>query len=651
MVRIAALLLAFSLPALAQPPVLIPRDALLGNPERLKPLISPDGSKLSYLAPDEKNVLQIWVRPLAGGDAAVVTADKKRGIRQYQWAEDSKTLLYLQDNDGDENFHVYALDLDSKNERDLTPFKNVKAGIVDTHPRFPDTVLVSLNLRDRKVFDVHKVSLKTGAVEVDTLNTGDVTQWLTDSNFQVRAAYAQLSDGSTEIRVRDTVKSAWRSLIKSGPDETLALYGFTFDNKSLFLGTTIGTDTQRVVEKNLKTGSEHVMAKSDTSDPTNVMVHPNKFEVHGVAFDVNGKNEWTVLDSSLREALAAMKAQAEGEVDVVSRDNADAFWVLSLSQDKAPVSYWLYEKAAKRATLLFSSQPKLAGAPLVDVRPVAFPARDGLNLNAYVTVPVEPKGLVLLVHGGPWARDSWGYSGLVQLLANRGYAVLQVNYRGSSGYGKRFLNAGNKQWGLSMQNDLLDAVAYTTQAVTLDPKKVCIMGGSYGGYAALYGAAFNGDVFRCSVDLVGPSNIATLLRTTPPYWAAMKGMLSRRVGDLDVPLEVEALRKVSPLFVADRIATPLLIGQGANDPRVKQAESEQIVAAMEKAGRPVTYVLYPDEGHGLARPENRIDFFARAEGFFAKVLGGRFEPLPADGKVPGSSGVVKVVKGNPQAAR
>jgi dipeptidyl aminopeptidase/acylaminoacyl peptidase len=643
MIRIAALMVLWGVPATGEVP-LIPRELLLGNPERAAPRLSPDGSKLAWIAPDDKGVLQVWVRTLGSSDDAPATADKKRGIRTYQWAEDSRTLLYLQDNDGDENFHVYALNLETKNDRDLTPFRGVKASIVDTNPRFPDTVLVSLNLRDRKAFDVHKVSLKTGAVEQDTLNPGDVTQWVTDASMQVRGASVSTSEGGQEIRVRDTLRTPWKSLVKVGPEESLSLYGFTLDGKSVFIGTTVGTDTLRVVEKNLKTGSEHIIAKSDTSDPTGIVLHPTKHEVHGVAFDVNGKSDWLVFDSSLRDALAALKAQADGEVDVVNRDTADQNWVMSLVQDKAPRSYWLYERQAKRATLLFSSQPKLAGAPLVEMKPVQFPARDGLTLNGYLSMPSDPKGLVLLVHGGPWARDSWGYGGHAQWLANRGYAVMQVNYRGSVGYGKRFLNAGNKQWGLSMQTDLLDAVAYVTQSATLDPKKVCIMGGSYGGYAALYGAAFNGDVFRCSVDLVGPSNLATLLRTVPPYWAAMKGMFARRIGDLEVPGEAEALRKVSPLFAADRIAMPLLIGQGANDPRVKQAESEQIVAAMEKAGKPVTYVLYPDEGHGLARAENRTDFFARAELFLAKVLSGRAEPLPAEGKISGSTGVVKVVK-------
>lgn len=627
----------------ATEPALIPREVLLGNPERLRPQLAPDGTKLAWLQPDERNVMQVWVRTLGQSDDAYVSADKKRGIRTFQWAEDSKTVLYLQDSDGDENFHVFAVELATKNTRDLTPFAGVRAAIIDTHPKLPDTVLVQLNLRDRKSFDVYRASLKTGALEPDTQNPSDVTQWIADANLLVRAAMVATPEGGQELRVRDTPKLPWKSLVRVGPEESLAVYGFSLDGKRLFMATSVGGDTQRVIEKTLKSGTERVLAKSDTSDPLGVIIHPVKFELHGVAFDVNGHAEWTTLDSTLRADLAAIRAVAHGDLDVISRDLLDNQWIVAATQDVGPVRYYRYERAAKKAELLFTHQPKLEGLPLVEMKPVSFPARDGLMLNGYFTQPAGAKGLVLLVHGGPWGRDSWRYNGEVQLLANRGYSVLQVNYRGSTGYGKRFLNAGNRQWGLSMHDDLLDAVEWAVKQGA-DPKKVCIMGGSYGGYAALAGAAFTPDVFRCAVDLVGPSNLATLLRTIPPYWAAMKGQFAKRVGDIDAPADAELLRKASPLFAAERIKIPLLIAQGANDPRVKQAESEQIVAAMEKAGLPVTYVLYPDEGHGLARPENRTDFYARVEAFLAQSLGGRVEPLPAEGRVPGSTGVVRMVK-------
>lgn len=639
---------------LAAEPSLIPRDVLLGNPERLRPQLSPDGAHLAWLQPDEKNVLQVWVRTLAsdaGDDATSISSDRKRGIRVFQWAQDSKTVLYLQDSDGDENFHVFAADLATKNTRDLTPFSNVRAAIIDTHPKQPDTVLVQLNLRDRKAFDVHRVSLKTGAIEPDTQNPGDVTQWITDSNMLVRAAFASTPEGGQEIRVRETAKLPWKSLVKAGPDESLSAYGFTLDGKGLFVATSIGTDTQRIVEKNLKTGSERVLAKSDTSDPMNIMLHPTRHELHGVAFDVAGHSEWTSLDSTFKADLAALRAaNVSGDLDVVSRDLVDAQWVVQATQDIGPVKFFLYDRKAKAPQFLFSHQPKLDGLPLVKLEPVTFPARDGLVLNGYLAQPSNPKGLVLLVHGGPWSRDVWRYNGEVQLLANRGYAVLQVNFRGSTGYGKKFLNAGNRQWGLAMHTDLLDAVEWAGKQ-GLDAKKVCIMGASYGGYAALAGAAFTPDTFRCAVDLVGPSNLGTLLKSIPPYWAALKGQFAKRVGDVEAPADAELLKKASPLFAADKIRIPIFIAQGANDPRVKPAESEQIVAAMEKAGLPGTYVVYPDEGHGLARAENRTDFYARVELFLAQSLGGRVEPMPSEGKVPGSTGVVRTLKTPPVKGR
>jgi dipeptidyl aminopeptidase/acylaminoacyl peptidase len=328
-------------------------------------------------------------------------------------------------------------------------------------------------------------------------------------------------------------------------------------------------------------------------------------------------------------------------------DAADGKWIVGETRDLGPGRFWLYDRKAKKLDILFTSQPKLEGLPLAVMKPLNIAARDGLTLPAYLSLPPgkEPKKLpmVLLVHGGPWGRDTWGQNSTAQWLANRGYAVLQVNFRASTGYGKKFLNAGNRQWALAMHDDLLDSVKWAVNEGIADPKKVAVMGGSYGGYATLAGLAFTPETFACGVDIVGPSNIFTLLSTVPPYWAAFRRQLVSRIGDPENPADKEMLTKASPLFSADKIKAPLLIGQGANDPRVKPAESEQIVSAMEKNGLPVTYVLYPDEGHGFARPDNRIDFFARAEGFLSKCLGGRAEALPKEGKIAGSTAVVKVV--------
>lgn len=625
---------------------LIPRDILLGNPERTGPQLSPDGKRLAWLAPDEKNVMQVWVKTLGQKDEAIVTADKRRGIRAYWWTRDSTGLLYGQDADGDENFHVFHVDLASKNVRDLTPWQGVRASLLELHHKFPDVVLVTMNVRDRKVMDVWRVNLKTGAAELDTQNPGDVVGWTVDPQFVVRGATATLKGGGTELRTRESAKAKWTPLITVGLEENVGLEGFTEDGRSVFLTTSINSDTERLVEKSLKTGAERLLAQSPASDVMGQLAHPVKHVMRAASFDVDGRLAWTAIDSSVKGDLDGLDQALSGDFFVVSMDDADARWLVAERLDAGSTRFWTWDRKAKKAELLFSAQPKLDGLPLATMTPVSISARDGLALPGYLSLPPgksKPVPMVLLVHGGPWGRDTWGYNGTVQLLTNRGYAVLQVNFRSSSGYGKRFLNAGNRQWGLAMHDDLLDAVSWAVKEGVTTPKQVAIMGGSYGGYATLAGLAFTPDVFACGVDIVGPSNLFTLLATIPPYWTSMKSMLVARMGDPEKAQDKELLTKASPLFSAEKIKKPLLIGQGANDPRVKVAESEQIVAAMEKNGLPVTYVVYPDEGHGFARPENRTDFMARAEAFLAKCLGGRVEPLPKEGKVAGSTAAVKVV--------
>ncbi|MBS1149318.1 MAG: ptpA 1, partial [Myxococcaceae bacterium] len=467
----------FTSAALAQAP-LIPRELLLGNPDRANPRISPDGRQLSWLAPDRKGVLQVWVRPLAGADkdAVAVTHDDLRPVRQYAWAEDTNTVLYWQDAAGDENFHLFAVELATMNVRDLTPFQGVRASSWETRGKCPDLVLVSLNLRDRKAFDLYRVSLKTGALELDTQNPGDVTRWVIDANCQVRGAEASLTDGGLELRVRDTVKAPWRSLIKVGIEESISLKGFSLDGKSAFVTTSIDTDTDRLVEKNLKTGSERLLAQHPKSDVRDVLLHPVRFTAQAVTFEVAGKPEWTLLETSIRGDFEALKALGPGFVALLARDRTDTLWIAALSSDAGPRKFYLWDRTAKKSTFLFSAQPKLEGLPLQPLLPMALKSRDGLELNGFVMRPAgsaKNLPLVLLVHGGPWARDEWGFDPRMQLLVNRGYATLKVNYRGSLGYGKRFLNAGNKQWGLKMHDDLIDAVQWAVAEGIADPKKIC----------------------------------------------------------------------------------------------------------------------------------------------------------------------------------
>ena len=638
--------LLLSVPLFAQQPPLIPRDVLFGNPERTNPQLSPDGKRLAWLSADKKNVLQVWVKTIGGTDDKMVTADKKRGIRNYRWAKDNKTLLYQQDTDGDENFHVWGVNLDDGSVRDYTAFQGIRAAVISTDHKYPDTVLVQMNVRDRELFDVYRLTLSTGALVLDTKNPGDVAGWVDDPDMNIVAAQVSTPDGGTEIRVRDDASKPWRTFLKVGSDEILGVVGTSSDGKALRLESSIGNDTARLIEKNIADGKERVIAGSDQVDVGIVLVNPRSYAVEAVSFEP-GRRNWKVIDPSVQADFDALRKLDDGDFTVVSRDLANRNWLVAFSSDRGPVKWYAFDRDGRRGTLLFSAQPKLENLQLSGMKPVVVKTRDSLNMNAYLTLPagLPAKNLpmVLLVHGGPWGRDNWGYSSTVQWLANRGYAVMQPNFRSSTGYGKKFLHAGDRQWGLKMHDDLIDAADWAVKQGYADPKKIAIMGGSYGGYATLAGLTYTPDYFACGVDIVGPSNLKTLLGSIPPYWKTIRTLFDQRMGNVDDAKDAELIRNASPLFKAGQIRKPLLIGQGANDPRVNVAESEQIVDAIMKNQGSVTYVLYPDEGHGFARPENRIDFNARTEAFLSDCLGGRFEPMSGD-KFAGSTAVVKVVE-------
>ena len=616
------------LPAVAQTAAdnaVIPRKVLFGNPERTSPRISPDGVRLAYLAPDSKGVLNVWVRTVGKTDDEVVTSDKKRGIRLFLWQFDSQHVLYIQDRDGDENWHLYQTDLKTKMTRDLTPFEGIQAQVAEYFQQFPDTILAALNIRDRRFHDVYRINLKTGAVEMEAENPGDVAGWTADNNLRVRGAQATTPDGGTIIRVRADEKSPWRELMKWGPDETLGgVFAFSPDNKSLWIGTSVGANATQLLEVDVDSGKTKALAGDPQYDVDDVMINNKTHALEGVSF-IRSKPQWALLDKSVAADFEVLRQVREGVVSVVGRDRDDKNWVVRYVSDRAPVYFYSYDRATRKATLLFSNQPKLEGYKLAAMEPISFKARDGMEIYGYLTLPVgvEPKNLpmVMFVHGGPWARDVWGLSSYAQWFANRGYAVLQVNFRGSTGYGKKYLNAGDREWGGTMHTDLLDGKEWVVKRGVVNADKVCIMGGSYGGYATLVGVTFTPDAFACGVDIVGPSNLNTLLKTIPPYWATIKAVFDKRMGTGE-----EFLNSRSPLFKADRIKVPLLIGQGANDPRVNKAESDQIVAAMKKNHKPVEYIVFPDEGHGFARPENREAFNAAAEAFLAKTLSGRMQP-------------------------
>ena len=616
---------------------LIPRELLFGNPKRSSPQLSPDGKYLAYIAPDDKNILQVWLQTLGKEDDRQLTDDKKRGIRAYFWTYNPEQLIYLQDADGDENFHLYSVNIQTNTVRDLTPFQGVKAQVIDLDHEFPDEILVGLNLNNPQKFDVYRVNLNNGAVELEADNPGNIVGWTADAQFQIRAAIAATPDGGSELLYRESAQQDWETLRHWGPDDSGGAVMFA-DDKTLYIMGSHEANAQRLLALNLDTKEETVIAQDDQYDVGGVVIHPTERRIQAVSF-YRDKLEWQVLDESIAADFEAISQVRRGQFSISSRDLADLHWVISYLTDDGPVYYYLYERESRSSTLLFSNRPELENLPLAPMEPVSYSARDGLTIHGYLTRPSAgdaPYPTVLLVHGGPWARDIWGYSPTVQWLANRGYAVLQLNFRGSTGYGKSFVNAGNRQWAATMHDDLIDGVNWLIDQGVADSQKTAIMGGSYGGYATLVGLTFTPDVFACGVDIVGPSNLITLMQSIPPYWAPLMAMFQHRVGNLET--EAEFLKSRSPLFFVDRIEKPLLIGQGANDPRVKQAESEQIVEAMSRSDKPVQYALYTDEGHGFARPENRLHFYAIAEEFLAKYLGGQSEPI---GEIEGHSGIVR----------
>jgi dipeptidyl aminopeptidase/acylaminoacyl peptidase len=483
------------------------------------------------------------------------------------------------------------------------------------------------------VFDVYRLDLKTGKMDLDTENPGDVASWQTDNALQVRAAQVQTPEGGTIIRVRNDAKSPWRELIKWGPDETFGnVYGFSPDNKKLWVATSLEANASRLLEIDVATGAQKVIAGDPQFDVEGVITQPKSNALEVVTF-FKQREEYDFIDPEVKADYEVLQKVRAGDITDLSRNLADDKWIVTYVTDDGPAYFYLYDRTAKKATLLFSNRPALEKYKLASMKPIEYTARDGMKIYGYLTTPagMDPKNLptVMFVHGGPWGRDRWGFNRYAQWLANRGYAVLQVNFRGSTGYGKQYVNAGDRQWAGAMHTDLLDGKDWAVKQGVADSTKVCIMGGSYGGYATLAGVAFSPDAFVCGVDIVGPSNLNTLLKTIPPYWSTDLSTFHKRMGEAEAFLSSQ-----SPLFKADQIKVPLLIGQGANDPRVNKAESDQIVAAMRKHDKTVEYYVFPDEGHGFARPTNNMAFNAASENFLAKYLGGRAEPpSPAESKL------------------
>jgi dipeptidyl aminopeptidase/acylaminoacyl peptidase len=577
-------------------------------------------------------VLNVWVAPVGddGVDwsaARVVTDDTDRGIRVYAWAHDGRHVLYLQDTDGDENWRLHDVDLSTMQRRDLTPFEGVRTELIAMEKKFPTEILVGLNRDNPELHDVYRLNLIDGELAKEEENPGFI-DWVADTQLVVRAGIAPQPDGAIVIMVRDGHGDEWRPLLTVPAEDAMTSgpIAFSEDGRSMLALSSVGADTGGLVRIDVATGGTQLLARDPETDVTGVRLNPDTREPQVAMFEKD-RVEYQVLDPEVDADLAAIRALNPGDPVFADADDADETWLVAFNNDTSAASYYSYDRRDRRGSFLLDTRPELAQYELAPREPFTFTARDGLTIHGYVTFPpgAPRTGLpmVLHVHGGPWARDSWGFDPAAQWLANRGYLCVQVNFRGSTGYGKAFVNAGNREWGGKMQDDLTDAVGYVLRQGWADPARVAIFGGSYGGYASLAGAAFTPDLFCCAVDIVGPSNLKTLIETIPPYWAPMIAQFHTRVGDPDK--DAEFLWSRSPLARARDIKIPLLIAQGANDPRVKQAESEQIVAALTEAGIEHEYMLFPDEGHGFAKPENRLRFYAAAERFLARYLGGRAE--------------------------
>jgi dipeptidyl aminopeptidase/acylaminoacyl peptidase len=620
------------------PPVL-DRELFFGNPEIAGAQLSPDGDYIAFLKPwsDTRN---IWVKKTSEPfDAARrITAETKRPIPGFFWTRDSRLILYVKDNDGDENYNVWAVDpgaaaaegKDVPPSRNLTDAKGARAAIYDVPKKDPDTIYVGLNDRDAAWHDLYKVSISTGKRELMRKNTERIAGWTFDLEGRLRLAQRTTDKGDTEIL--EVLPEGFKNVYSCSVFETCGPERFHKDGKRVYMQTNKGdTDLVRLVLFDPATGKEELVE----SDPMNrvdfdgALFAESTDELVATQYEDERVRRY-FRDKTWEADYKLLESKFPGkDIQGGSSTADDQLWLLTATSDADPGERYLFDRRTKKLTLQYKVRERIPRQHMATMKAVRYPSSDGLEIPAFLTLPkgVPAKNLpaILLPHGGPWARDGWGFNNLGQFLANRGYAVLQPNFRGSTGYGKKFLNAGNNQWGDKMQDDVTWGAKYLVAQGIADPKRVGIMGGSYGGYATLAGVAFTPDIYAAAVSIVGPSNLITLLDSIPPYWESFRIIFHERMGNPKTPEGKAQLVRQSPLSSAAKIRTPLLVAQGANDPRVKKAESEQIVIALRDRGFPVEYILAPDEGHGFARPVNSMALWAASEKFFAKHLGGRVQ--------------------------
>lgn len=636
-----ALVLSFSVfSAIAQQPPLIDREILFGNPEYAGAQISPDGKFISFVKP-YKDTMNVWVKGVNEpfGAARPMTADTSRPVRNYFWSRDGKYILYVQDKGGDENFNVYAVNpadppaagSDAPAARNLTDAKGISAEIQAVPLSDPDTIYVGINDRDKAWHDLYKVKISTGARTLISENHDRYQGIVFDNADKMRLAVRSATNGDTEILAFGDDGKATK-IYSCDVFETCSPLAFNKDNKRVYIQTNKGSlDLVQLELLDVATGKTEKVE----SDPLGKvdLGGANFSEVTHEMIATSYEDDRTRIywkDKSYEKDYELIKKKlGEREISFNSATADESKFIVATYSDVDPGTVWLFDRKTKDLSTLYQVREKVDRKALAPMTSVRYKSSDGLEIPAYLTLPkgVAPKNLPVVVfpHGGPWARDSWGYNAFAQFLANRGYAVLSPNFRSSTGYGKKFLNAGNNQWGEKMQDDLTWGVNYLVEQGIADPKRVGIMGGSYGGYATLAGVAFTPDKYAAAVAIVAPSNLKTLLESIPPYWEAGRIIFYKRMGDPNTPEGLAQMKRQSPLFSADKIKTPLMVVQGANDPRVNKREADQIVIALRDRNYPVEYLVAPDEGHGFARPVNNSAMVAAAEKFLAKHLGGRYQ--------------------------
>ena len=609
-------------------PLKIPVRDFFKNPESRGYLLSPDGNTLSYLAPWESR-MNIWIRPTAGGEAKRITSEKDRDIREYFW-KGNGLVIYAQDNKGDENFHRFRVDLKTSEIKDLTPFPKVRADLIDDLEDNSETdILVQHNKRNAELFDAYRINVATGEMKMAAENPGHVDHWVTDHKGRILAATE--TDGvNATLLTRPDENAPFKKVLTTNFREHLGVQFFTFDNKELYAASNIGRDKQAIVKIDPATGNETGMIYQNPEEDVDALAFSKKRNVLTYVAYTKWKEQRKYLDPRTEKMFTTVEQKLPGyQIDAVGNDHDENQFIMSATSDRTPGSRYLFNVKSSELTKLAEVTPWLKESQLAPMRPIEYTSRDGLTIHGYLTLPVgrQSKNLPVVVnpHGGPWYRDSWEYNPKVQFLANRGYAVLQMNFRGSTGYGRKFWEASFKQWGKKMQDDITDGVQWLIKEGIADPKRIAIYGGSYGGYATLAGVTFTPDLYAAAVDYVGVANLFTFMKTIPPYWKPFLDMFHEMVGDPEK--DKELFSGESPVMHADKIKTPLFIAQGAQDPRVNKAESDQMVEALRKRGVDVEYMVKDNEGHGFHNEENKFAFYEAMEKFLEQHL----RPATAEG--------------------